>query len=125
MIIGLALAALSYYALSQTTSPLIAVHLVVLAGLAYAVSIPAWGAAVLDATDLGSRGLVLGALATVQAFGGAAGQAIGGVVNGAWGPLAPFKMGAILLMLALVLTIVHLQHQRRTMAGDLIPVRVD
>jgi hypothetical protein len=34
-------------------------------------------------------------------------------------------MGAILLMLALVLTIVHLQHQRRTMAGDLIPVRVD
>jgi MFS family permease len=125
MIIGLALAALSYYALSQTSSPLIAVHLVVLAGLAYAVSIPAWGAAVLDATELGSRGLVLGALATVQAFGGAAGQAIGGVVNGAWGPLAPFKIGAILLMLALVLTIVHLQHQRRSTAAAPVAVRID
>lgn len=125
MIVGLALAALSYYALSQTSSPVIAVHLVVLAGLAYAVSIPAWGAAVLDATELGSRGLVLGALATVQAFGGAAGQAIGGVVNGAWGPLAPFKMGAILLMLALVLTIVHLQHQHRSVAAQPVPVPLD
>lgn len=116
LIVGLALAALSYYALSQTTSPLVAVHLVVLAGLAYAVSLPAWGAAALDATELGSRGLVLGALATVQTLGGAAGQAIGGAVNGAWGPVAPFKMGAVILMLALVLTVMHLHHQRRTPA---------
>jgi len=123
LIAGLALAALSYFALSQTTSPLLAVHLVVLAGLAYAVSIPAWGAAVLDTTELGSRGLVLGAVATVQAFGGVAGQAIGGVVNGAWGPLAPFKLGAILLVFALVLTVVHLRHQRQTHGSVAIPVR--
>lgn len=114
---GLAVAALCFYALSQTTHPLLAVNLVVLAGLAYAVSIPAWGAAALDATEFGSRGLMLGVLATVQGFGGAVGQAIGGVTNAAWGPVAPFKMGAILLMLALFLTVMHLQHQRRSEAA--------
>lgn len=111
--IGLAVAAVSYYALSQTTHPLLAAHLVVLAGLAYAISIPAWGAAALDASELGGRGLLLGVLATVQGFGGVAGQAIGGVANAAWGPLAPFKMGAMLLAAALLLTIMHLHQQRR------------
>ena len=110
---GLAVAACCYYALSLTTHPLLAVHLVVLAGLGYAISIPAWGAAALDATDLGGRGLMLGVLATVQGLGGAVGQAVGGVTNAAWGPVAPFKLGAILLVLALVLTVVHLHQQRR------------
>lgn len=117
---GLAVAAGCYYALSETTDPLLAVNLVVLAGLAYAVSIPAWGAAALDATEFGGRGLMLGVLATVQGLGGAAGQVIGGMTNAAWGPLAPFKMGAVMLMLALVLTVLHLQQQRR--AGALVPV---
>ncbi len=116
LICGLGVAALCYFALSQTTNPLLAVHLVVLAGLAYAVSIPAWGAAALDATEFGGRGLMLGVLATVQGFGGVAGQAIGGFTNAAWGPVAPFKVGAILLMLALLLTLVHLYHQHRTVA---------
>lgn len=110
---GLAVAALCYFALSQTTHPLLAVYLIVLAGLAYAVSIPAWGAAALDATEFGSRGLMLGVLATVQGIGGASGQALGGLTSAVWGPVAPFKIGAILLVLALVLTVMHLQHQRR------------
>jgi len=113
---GLAVAALCYLALSQTTHPLLAVYLIVLAGLAYAVSIPAWGAAALDATELGSRGLMLGVLATVQGIGGALGQAVGGLTNAAWGPVAPFKMGAALLAIALLLTLMHLQHQRRAEA---------
>lgn len=111
---GLAVAALCYLALSQTTHPLLAVYLIVLAGLAYAVSIPAWGAAALDATEFGSRGLLLGMLATVQGIGGALGQAVGGLTNAAYGPVAPFKIGALLLALALVLTLMHLQHQRRS-----------
>ncbi|OGO53116.1 MAG: hypothetical protein A2148_11405 [Chloroflexi bacterium RBG_16_68_14] len=110
---GLAVAALCYYALSQVSQPFLAVNLVVLAGLAYAVCIPAWGAAALDASELGGRGLMLGMLATVQGLGGAVGQAIGGMTNAAWGPVAPFKLGAILLVLALVLTVMHLHHQRR------------
>ncbi len=122
LIAGLALASLCYFALSQTTDPLLAVHLVVLAGLGYAVSIPAWGAAALDATELGGRGLLLGVLATVQGLGGAAGQALGGLTNAAWGPVAPFKLGAILLALALVLTVMHLQHQRRSEARALLAI---
>ena len=113
MIGGLAVAAVCYFALSQTTNPLLAVNLVVLAGLGYAVSIPAWGAAALDATELGGRGLMLGVLATVQGLGGAMGQALGGLSSAAWGPVAPFKLGAVLLMLALMLTVMHLYHQRR------------
>ncbi|MEX1254359.1 MAG: MFS transporter [Dehalococcoidia bacterium] len=116
LIAGLAIASLCYFALSQTTHPLLAVHLVVLAGLGYAVSIPAWGAAALDATELGGRGLMLGMLATVQGLGGAAGQALGGLTNAFFGPVAPFKVGAILLALALALTVMHLQHQRRSEA---------
>ena len=114
---GLAVAAVCYYALSQTTNPLLAVNIVVIAGLAYAVSIPAWGAAALDATDLGGRGLMLGVLATVQGLGGVVGQAIGGASSAVWGPVAPFKVGAILLVLALMLTVVHLYHHRRSGAG--------
>lgn len=113
LIAGLFLAAVSYFALSQTTNPVIAVHFVVLAGLGYAVSIPAWGAAALDATEIGGRGLMLGVLATVQGLGGAAGQAIGGVSSAFWGPVAPFKLGAVLLMAALLLAVLYLQHQRR------------
>ncbi len=113
LIAGLATTAVCYFALSETSHPLIAVNLVVLAGLAYAISIPAWGAAALDATEFGGRGLVLGMLATVQGFGGAAGQAIGGLTNAAWGPLAPFRMGAILLGFAILLTMMHLHNQRR------------
>ena len=116
----MATAALCYSALSYTSQPLIAVNLIVLAGLAYAVSIPAWGAAALDATEFGSRGLVLGVLATVQGFGGAAGQALGGLTNSFWGPVAPFRMGAVLLVVALALTMMQLRQQRRAEAAPLL-----
>ena len=104
---GLFVAALSIFALTLTRNPFIAVNLVVLAGLAYAISIPAWAAAALDATDVGSRGLWLGALSAVQGLGVAGGQALGGVIGGIWGPLAPFKLAALLLMLALTIIVAH------------------
>jgi MFS family permease len=109
---GLAVAALSLFALTLTRSPFLAVNLAVLAGLAYAISIPAWSAAALDATEIGSRGVLLGALTAVQGLGGAMGQALGGVVGQMYGPLAPFKFGAILLGAALLLTLVHLRQQQ-------------
>jgi MFS family permease len=107
LIAGMAVAAACIFLLTQTTSPFIVVNLVVLAGLAYAISIPAWGAAALDATDVGSRGLWLGALSAVQGLGVAGGQALGGVIGGVWGPLAPFKLAALLLMVALALTVAN------------------
>lgn len=120
LIAGLATAAGCYAALSVTSHPLLAVNLVVLAGLAYAISIPAWGAAALDATEFGGRGLVLGVLATVQGLGGAAGQAVGGLTNNAFGPAAPFRLGACLLAVAMVLTIMQLRHQRHADAAPVL-----
>jgi MFS family permease len=111
---GLFVAALCMFALTQTREPIIVVNLVVLAGLAYAISVPAWGAAALDATDVGSRGLWLGALSAVQGLGVAGGQALGGVIGGVWGPLAPFKIAALLLMVALTLTVAHQAAQSRS-----------
>ncbi len=110
---GLFVAALSIFLLTQTRQPFIVVNLVVLAGLAYAISIPAWGAAALDATDAGSRGLWLGMLSAVQGLGVAGGQALGGTIGGVWGPLAPFKLAALLLCVALALTLAHQHAQSR------------
>jgi MFS family permease len=124
---GLFVASLSIFALTLTANPFIAVNLVVLAGLAYAISIPAWGAAALDATDVGSRGLWLGALSAVQGLGVAGGQALGGVIGGVWGPLAPFKLAALLLMLALAMIVAHQLAQSRgtglAARPILIPIR--
>jgi MFS family permease len=115
LIVGLAIASLSIFALTLTRSPLLVAHLVVLAGLAYAISVPAWGAAALDATDVGSRGLWLGALSAVQGLGVAGGQALGGVVGGVWGPLAPFKIAAAMLMIAVFLVALqYATHHRKT-----------
>jgi MFS family permease len=127
LIAGMGVAALCIFLLTQTTSPFIVVNLVVLAGLAYAISIPAWGAAALDATDMGSRGLWLGALSAVQGLGVAGGQALGGVIGGQWGPLAPFKLAALLLFVALALTVANQYahaRQRRDAAAPM-PVRID
>jgi MFS family permease len=117
LIAGMGVAAACIFLLTQTTSPFIVVNLVVLAGLAYAISIPAWGAAALDATDVGSRGLWLGALSAVQGLGVAGGQALGGVIGGEWGTLAPFKLAALLLMVALALTVANQYAHSRQRRG--------
>jgi MFS family permease len=124
LIVGLTVASLCYFLLSQTSHPLLAVNLVVLAGLAYAISIPAWGAAALDATELGGRGIAIGMLATVQGLGGIMGQALGGVSSAAWGPVAPFKLGAVLLGVAVILTVMQFHHHQRAEARALAPERV-
>jgi len=118
LLVGLAVTALSLFALTLTHSPFIAVNLAVLAGLAYAVSVPAWCAAALDATQVHSRGVLLGALAAVQGLGATLGQAAGGRVSEMYGPVAPFKFSAVLLGVAILLTLVYVQHQR--MQGDII-----
>jgi MFS family permease len=132
LVVGVFVAALSLFALTLTRSPFIAVNLVVLAGLAYAISIPAWAAAALDATDAGSRGLWLGTLSAVQGLGVAGGQAMGGVIGGIWGPLAPFKIAALMLMIALALIVAQQSRRQRSPGGtdghgglpQLAPVRI-
>ena len=119
LLAGIAVAACCIFGLTLTRNPVIVVNLVVLAGLAYAISMPAWGAAALDATDVGSRGLWLGALTAVQGLGVAGGQALGGVIGGVWGPLAPFKLAALLLMIAVALIAANQAHHARTRARHL------
>ena len=123
LLVGLAVIALSLFALTLTHSPFVAVNLAVLAGLAYAVSVPAWCAAALDATQVHSRGVLLGALAAVQGLGGAVGQAAGGRVGEVYGPVAPFKFAALLLGVAILLTLVYVQHQRIKGEVFLLPPR--
>jgi MFS family permease len=126
LIAGMMVAAICIFLLTQTRDPFIVANLVVVAGLGYAISIPAWGAAALDATDVGSRGLWLGALSAVQGLGVAGGQALGGVIGGAYGPLAPFKLAALLLMVALALTVANqYAHARQRRAPQAVRVRVD
>jgi MFS family permease len=120
---GLLVAAISIFALTLTSSPYIAINFVVLAGVAYAISMPAWGAAALDATDAGSRGLWLGALSAVQGLGAAGGQALGGVIGSAYGPLAPFKLAALMLMLALCVIVAHQYRHARSHAAA-VPVEI-
>ncbi len=126
LVAGMLVAAVCIFLLTQTSNPFIVVNLVVLAGLAYAISIPAWGAAALDATDVGGRGLWLGALSAVQGLGVAGGQALGGVIGGEWGTLAPFKLAALLLMVALSLTVANQYgHRRQLRKAAVVPVRID
>ena len=122
---GLFVAALCLFGLTLTPNPLVVVTLVVMAGLACAISIPAWSAVALDATDAGGRGVWLGALATVQGVGVAGGQGLGGVIGGMWGPLAPFKLAALMLFVALVLIVGHyrLQTHRRGLRIELPQVQ--
>jgi hypothetical protein len=54
----------------------------------------------------------------VQGLGVAGGQALGGVIGGVWGPLAPFKLAALMLMLALALIVSHQAMQRRQRRND-------
>ena len=110
---GLFVAALCLFGLTLTPNPMVVVSLVVLAGLACAISIPAWSAVALDATDAGGRGVWLGALATVQGVGVAGGQGLGGLIGGVWGPLAPFKIAALMLFVAVVLIFAHYRLQTR------------
>jgi hypothetical protein len=49
----------------------------------------------------------------VQGLGAVGGQALGGAIGGEWGPLAPFKLAALALMIALALTVAHQWQQGR------------
>lgn len=112
LMVGLSVCALSLFALTRTSSSLLAANLAVLAGLAYAVAVPAWSAAAIDAVETGSRGLLLGALAAIQGLGSVIGQALGGAVGELYGPLAPFRFAAMMLGVALALTFLHMHHGR-------------
>jgi DHA1 family multidrug resistance protein-like MFS transporter len=102
---GLALLTLCYAGAPATTNLLVVTVGATCAGLGYALAVPAWNALAMDRIPKGSRGLLLGAVATVQGAGLAIGPVVGGYLWERFHPYAPFAAGACLLSLATLLSL--------------------
>jgi MFS family permease len=105
IVAGLALLTLCYAGAPTTTNLLVVTAGATLAGLGYALAVPAWNALAMDRIPDESRGLLLGAVATVQGAGLAVGPIIGGSLWEHIHPYAPFVAGALLLLVATLLSL--------------------
>jgi len=105
IVAGLALLAVCYAGAPITTNLLVVTAGATCAGLGYALAVPAWNALAMDSIPGESRGLLLGAVATVQGAGLAIGPIIGGSLWEHVHPYAPFMAGACLLLLATLLSL--------------------
>ncbi len=111
IVAGLALLTLCYAGAPATTNLLVVTVGATCAGLGYALAVPAWNALTMDRIPLGSRGLLLGAVATVQGAGLAVGPVVGGYLWERLHPYAPFAAGACLLLLATLLSLGIKRHR--------------
>jgi DHA1 family multidrug resistance protein-like MFS transporter len=105
IVAGLALLAICYAGAPATTNLLVVTVGATCAGLGYALAVPAWNALAMDRIPSGNRGLLLGAVATVQGAGLAVGPVVGGYLWERFHPYAPFAAGACLLLLATLLSL--------------------
>lgn len=105
IVTGLALLTVCYAAAPATTNLLVVVAGATCAGLGYALAVPAWNALAMDRIPPGGRGLLLGAVATVQGAGLAVGPVVGGYLWEHIHPYAPFAAGAVLLLSATILSL--------------------
>ncbi len=105
IVAGLALLTVCFGAAPITTNLLVVTAGATVAGLGYALAVPAWNALAMDKVPQESRGLLLGALATVQGAGLAIGPVIGGYLWEHIHYYAPFLAGAFLLLVATVLSL--------------------
>ncbi len=104
LILGLILIAIPFAGSPLSTNPFIVAAGATLAGVGYALMVPAWNALVMEYVPEKSRGLFLGAVATAQGFGLAVGPAIGGALWERVWIYAPFEIAAALLLIAARLT---------------------
>jgi MFS family permease len=105
IVTGLALLTVCYAAAPATTNLLVVAAGATWAGLGYALAVPAWNALAMDRIPPGGRGLLLGAVATVQGAGLAVGPVVGGYLWERVHPYAPFAAGAVLLLAATILSL--------------------
>jgi DHA1 family multidrug resistance protein-like MFS transporter len=105
IVAGLALLTICYAGAPATTNLLVVTVGATCAGLGYALAVPAWNALAMDRIPSGNRGLLLGAVATVQGAGLAVGPVVGGYLWERFHPYAPFAAGACLLLLATLLSL--------------------
>jgi len=105
IVVGLALLTLCYACAPVTTNLLVVAAGATCAGLGYALAVPAWNALAMDRIPVAGRGLLLGAVATVQGAGLAVGPVVGGYLWEHIHPYAPFAAGAVLLFAATMLSL--------------------
>jgi MFS family permease len=105
LIVGLFLIAIPFAGAPLSIDPIIVSMGATLAGVGYALLVPAWNALVMDWIPENARGLFLGAVATAQGIGLAVGPSLGGALWERVGVYAPFEVAALLLGLAVVLTV--------------------
>ncbi len=104
LIAGLVLIAIPFAGAPLSTHPLIVSAGATLAGVGYALLVPAWNALVMDWIPARARGLFLGAVATAQGIGLAVGPSLGGAMWERIGVYAPFEVAALFLGFAVALT---------------------
>ncbi len=105
LIIGQILIAIPFAGAPLSINPIIVSAGATLAGVGYALLVPAWNALVMDWIPENARGLFLGAVATGQGIGLAVGPSVGGALWERVGVYAPFEAAAIFLGLAVALTV--------------------
>ncbi len=105
LILGLILIAIPFAGAPLSINPIIVSAGAMLAGVGYALLVPAWNALVMDWIPVSARGLFLGAVATAQGIGLAAGPSLGGALWTRVGVYAPFQVAAAFLGLAVLLTV--------------------
>jgi DHA1 family multidrug resistance protein-like MFS transporter len=114
LIVGLILIAIPFAAAPMSVNPIVVSAGATLAGIGYALLVPAWNALVMDWIPENARGLFLGAVATAQGIGLAVGPSVGGALWERVGVYAPFQVAAVFLVLAVVMTLWDAHNVRRT-----------
>ena len=105
LIVGLILIAIPFAGAPLSIDPIIVSLGATLAGVGYALLVPAWNELVMDWVPENARGLFLGAVATAQGIGLAVGPSLGGALWERVGVYAPFEAAALFLGFAVVLTL--------------------
>jgi DHA1 family multidrug resistance protein-like MFS transporter len=114
LVVGLILMVIPFVGAPMSIDPIIVSAGATLAGLGYALLVPAWNALVMDWIPENARGLFLGAVATAQGIGLAVGPTIGGALWEHLGIYAPFQAAAIFLSLAAVMTLWDVRTRQRS-----------
>jgi predicted MFS family arabinose efflux permease len=105
LILGLILIAIPFAGAPLSVNPFIVSAGATVAGIGYALMVPAWNALVMDYVPLGARGLFLGAIATAQGLGLALGPTVGGELWERVGVYAPFEIAAGFLLAATLVSV--------------------
>jgi DHA1 family multidrug resistance protein-like MFS transporter len=107
MVGGLLVFGLCVILLPQTRAPAVASAIASVAVAGYVVSLPALSASLLDVSNDGNRGLLTGLTTSIQAIGIVVGPLIGGAAVDGFGPLAPFRLSAAMIAVAVALALLY------------------